>query len=84
MGFGAKPSPYSPELAVSECSQLSEGLGAKLWCVKGITIINNKSLFTFVLLVRPIGDLPLMTVILYGVSLGNGIAFSKNIWYNFV
>ena len=47
MGFGAKPrwvgnevdpSPYSPELAVSECSQLSEGLGAKLWCVKGITI----------------------------------------------
>ena len=31
MGLGAKPSPYSPELAVSECSQLSEGLGAKLW-----------------------------------------------------
>ena len=42
MGFGAKPSPYSPELAVSVCSQLSEGLGAKLWCVKGITIIINK------------------------------------------
>ena len=39
MGFGAKPSPHSPELAVSECSQLSEGLGAKLWCVKGINII---------------------------------------------
>ena len=48
MGFGAKPRwvgnegealPYSPELAVSECSQLSEGLGAKLWCVKGITIL---------------------------------------------
>ena len=48
MGFGAKPRwvcnegealpPYSPELAVSECSQPSEGLGAKLWCVKGITI----------------------------------------------
>ena len=53
MEFGAKPRwvgnegealpPYSPELAVSECSQLSEGLGAKLWCVKGITIkINTK------------------------------------------
>ena len=39
MGFGAKPSPYSPKLAVSKCSQLSEGLGAKLWCVKGITIL---------------------------------------------
>ena len=43
MGFGAKPQwvgnegealpPYSPELAVSE------GLGAKLWCVQGITIL---------------------------------------------
>ena len=44
MGFGAKPSPYSPELAVSECSQLSEGLGAKLWCVKGITIIFYKNI----------------------------------------
>ena len=39
MGLGAKPSPYSPEPAVSECSQLSEGLGAKLWCVKGIAIL---------------------------------------------
>ncbi len=25
---------------MSECSQLSEGLGAKLWCVKGITIFS--------------------------------------------
>ena len=33
MEFGAKPSPYSPELAVSE------GLGAKLWYVKGMNII---------------------------------------------
>ena len=48
MGFGAKPRwvgnegealpPYSPELAVSECSQTNEDLGAKLWYVKGITI----------------------------------------------
>ena len=34
MGFGAKPSPYSPELAVSE------GLGAKLWCIRGIIIFS--------------------------------------------
>ena len=49
MGFGAKPSPYSPELAVSECSQLSEGLGAKLWCVKGITIFFYKTIISNIL-----------------------------------